>query len=160
MKVRSIKAIGSSDIASAPRSSCATRKRIAATARWKSSTRIAPPPKKRASSGGIQVAAASPRRSAISAKVRTSSASKCRPVRSSFTISFAATSISKASCSTTSCCCAPMRIRRITSQLSSTTSTWRSRTLRAATITSRIRRSTSCCSARSAQKFRRSRTSR
>ena len=45
--------------------------------------------------------------------------------------------------------CAPMASRPITSPSSPTTSTWRSRTWSAATITSRTRRSTSCCSRRS-----------
>ena len=62
--------------------------------------------------------------------------------------------------SRTSSCCAPMASRPIISRSSPTTSTWRSRTWFAATITSRTRRSTSSCSRRWGGRCPRSRTCR
>ena len=76
---------------------------------------------------------------------RARSASRCRPDRRRSTISCTARSRSTTRTSKTSSSCAPIGSRPITCRSSPTTSTWRSRTSSAATITSRTRRSRCCC---------------
>ena len=99
-------------------------------------------------------------RKARPSRTKAQSASRCRPVRrrswtASTGRSSSTTSISRASSSF-----APTRTRRITCRWWWTTSTWRSRTSSAATITSRTRRSRCCSTRRSGPRRRRSRTCR